>query len=94
MRSVNRPLYNVVDRARPHTADDLSVNHGGVAIFVDADIALLPIDIADQPTKFEIVCARARVGCFARVGLKSDGTTGHLAACGSASRYMARRKAT
>ena len=32
------------------------------------------------------------------VGLKSDGTTGqttgHLAACGSASRYMARRKAT
>ena len=33
-----------------------------------------------------------------RVGLKSDGTTGqttgHLAARGSASRYMARRKAT
>jgi len=32
-----------------------------------------------------------------RVSLKSDGmtgqTTGHLAACGSASRYMARRKA-
>ena len=29
-----------------------------------------------------------------RVGLKSDGTTGHLAAGGSASRYMAGRKAT
>jgi len=28
------------------------------------------------------------------VGLKSDGTTGHLAARGSASRYMARPKAT
>ena len=28
------------------------------------------------------------------VGLKSDGTTGHLAAHGSASRYVARRKAT
>ena len=65
MRSVNRPLYNVVDRARPHTADDLSVNHGSVAILVCADIALSPIDIADQPTTFDIVCARARVGCFA-----------------------------
>ena len=36
--------------------------------------------------------------CPGRVGLKSDGTTGqktgHLAAGGSASRYMARRKAT
>jgi len=40
---VNRPLYNVVDHARPHTADDLSVNHGGVAILADA-IALSPID--------------------------------------------------
>jgi len=35
---------------------------------------------------------------FSRVGLKSDGTTGqttgHLAARGSAGRYMARSKAT
>ena len=67
VRSVNRPLYNVVDRARPHTADDLSVNHGGVAILVDADIVLSPMDIADQPTTFDIVCARARVGCFAAI---------------------------
>ena len=67
MRGVNRPLYNVVNRVRPHTADDLSVNHGGFAILVDADITLLPIDIADQPTMFEIVNARARVGCFAAV---------------------------
>jgi len=49
------------------TADDLSVNHGGVAIVAGADIALSPIDTAYQPTKFEIVCARARVGCFAVV---------------------------
>ena len=70
VRSVNRPLYNVVDRAPPHTADDLSVNHGGVAIFAGADIniALSPIDVANQPTMFEIVsCARARVGCFASI---------------------------
>jgi len=42
--------------------------------------------------------AGIRVTQAYRVGLKSDGTTGqtmgHLAACGSASRYMARRKAT
>ena len=65
VRSVNRPLYNVVDRARSHAADDPSVNHGGVAII--ADIALSPIDIADQPTTFDIVCARARVSCFAAI---------------------------
>jgi len=57
--------YIVVDRARPHTSDNLSVNHGGVAIVEGADIALSPIDIADQQTTFKIVCACARVGCFA-----------------------------
>ena len=67
VHSVNRPLYNVVDSARSHAADDLSVNHGGVAILVDADIALSPIDIADQPTTFDIICARARVGCFTAI---------------------------
>jgi len=64
---VNRPLYNVVYSARSHAADDLSINHGGVAILVDADIALAPIDIADQPTMFDIVCAHARVSCFAAI---------------------------
>ena len=59
--------YNIIDRARPCTADDLSVNHGGVAIVAGADIALSPIDIADQPTTFEIVCACACVGCFAAI---------------------------
>ena len=67
VRSVNRPLYNVVDSARSHADDDLSVNHGGVTILVDADIALSPINIADQPTTFDIICARARVGCFAAI---------------------------
>jgi len=52
---------------RLRTADDLSVSHDGVAIVAGADIALSPIGIANQPTTFEIVCARAhaRVGCFA-----------------------------
>jgi len=35
--------------------------------FAGANIALWLIDIADQPTTFEIVCARARVGCFAAI---------------------------
>jgi len=63
-------LYNVIDRARRlrrPTADDLSINHGGVAIVAGADIALSPMGIADQPTTFEIICARARVGCFTAI---------------------------
>jgi len=64
---MRRHLYNVVDRARPRTADDLSVNDGGVAIVAGADIALSPIDIRDQPIRFEIVCAHARVSCFAAI---------------------------
>jgi len=30
-------------------------------------IALSPIDIANQPTTFEIVCARVLVGCFTAI---------------------------
>ena len=59
--------YNVVDHVRLRTAVDLSVSHDGVAIVAGANIALSPIDIANQPTTFEIVCARARVGCFAAI---------------------------
>jgi len=55
LRCLRGATYNVVDRARPRTADDLSVNHGRVAV---VDIALLQIDIADH-RPFEIVCARA-----------------------------------
>jgi len=58
--------YNVVDHARPRTADDLWVNHGSVAIVAGAHIALSPVDISDQRA-FEIVCARAHVGCFAAI---------------------------
>jgi len=45
----------------------LTVNRCGIAILVDADIALSSIDIADQPTTFDIICARARVGCLAAI---------------------------
>jgi len=59
-------LYNVVDHARPRTADSPWVNHGSVAIVAGAHIALSPVDISDH-RPFEIVCARARVGCFAAI---------------------------
>jgi len=41
------------------------VNNSGVTIVADADIALSLIDISDQPTTFDIICARARVDSFA-----------------------------
>jgi len=50
-----------------YSCDNLSVNHGGVAIVADAHIVLSPVDIAHQPTTFKIVCARARVGCFTAI---------------------------
>jgi len=56
----------VIDHARPRTADDLWVNHGSVAIVAGAHIALSPVDISDHGP-FEIVCARAHVGCFAAI---------------------------
>ena len=53
--------FNVVDRPRPRTADDLSVNHGGVVIFSAPDVVLKPQTV-DQPSTFELVCLRAVVG--------------------------------
>jgi len=50
-----------------HDRIQLSVNHGSIAIVAGADIVLLPINIANQPTTFEIICARARVGCFTAI---------------------------
>jgi hypothetical protein len=44
--------YHVVDR--PRVIDDLSVNHGGVAIVASPDVELSLIEF-DQPSTFEIV---------------------------------------
>ena len=61
--------FNVADRPRPRAAgDDLSVNHGGVAVVAGADVALSPITIDDvQPTSFEYLCVRAVVGQFTAI---------------------------
>ena len=79
MRSVNRPLYNVVDYARLRTADNLWVNHGSVAIVAGAHIALSPVGISDN-RPFEFVCARARVGCDRRPAVPARLAAGAAAA--------------
>ena len=50
-----------------YSCDDLLVNHDGVSIVAGTNIALSPMNIADQPTTFEIVCTRAHIGCFAEI---------------------------
>ena len=62
--------YNVVDRARPRTAVRTcrsTMTASPLTIVAGADNALSPIDIADQPTTFEIVCTCAHVGYFAAI---------------------------
>jgi len=58
--------FNVVDRPRPRTVDDLSVNHGGVVIFSAANIVISPITV-DQPSTFELVCGRVVAGRFTAI---------------------------
>ena len=53
--------YNVVDRPRPRTVDDLSVNHGGVVIFSATGVVMKPLTV-DQPSTFELVCTRVVAG--------------------------------
>jgi len=52
--------YNVVGRPRPRSADDLSVNHGGVVIFSTTGVVMKPLTV-DQPSTFELVCTRVVV---------------------------------
>jgi len=61
LRRLRSAGFNVVDRPRPHVADDLSVNHGCVVVFSSSDLALKPLTV-DQPSTFELVCARAVAG--------------------------------
>jgi len=58
--------YNVVDHARPRTADDLSVT---TAVSPLSPVPISRCRRSTLPTirPFEIVCARARVGCFAAI---------------------------
>jgi hypothetical protein len=43
------------------------VNYGGNVVIAAADVVLLPIANADQPTIFEPVCVRVVIGRFAAI---------------------------
>jgi hypothetical protein len=61
--------FSVVDRPRPrHTSDNLSTNHGGVAVVATADVRLCPVTtVADSPSSFESLCVQATFGHFAAI---------------------------
>lgn len=55
--------FNVVDRPRPCVVDDMSTNHGGVAIVSMDCVVLSPVAVAKSST-FEHVCTRINSGRF------------------------------
>jgi hypothetical protein len=59
--------FQVVDRPRPRATDDLSTNHGGVAIVASPGTQLSPYVIAVSPTTFEFTSARLVRGPFSAI---------------------------
>ena len=55
--------FNVVDRPRPRVVDDMSTNHGGVAIVSTECVTLSPVAVASSST-FEHTCTRISSGRF------------------------------
>ncbi len=49
--------YSVIDQPRPRVHDDLSVNHGGVAILAVPGVSLLPLPMGLSPTTFEFTAS-------------------------------------
>jgi hypothetical protein len=57
--------FNVIDRPRPRvTADDLSVNHGGIVVVAANDVVVSPITSMTGGPMFELVAVRIVVGYF------------------------------
>jgi len=55
------------------TAEDLSVNHGGVVIFSASDVIMKLLTV-DQPSTFELVCVRAVVGQLTAIIVQRPGS--------------------
>ena len=51
----------VVDQPRPRLRDDLSVNHGGVAIMAVPGVSLEPLPTGCLPSTFEVVACHATI---------------------------------
>ena len=57
--------FSVIHRPRPRAVDDISPNHGGVAVVAAPGITISPLpSLSDQPTTFELVGARVVSGRF------------------------------
>ena len=54
--------FPVVDRPRPRVRDDLSVNHGGVAILAAPGTSLSRFSINSSPSTFEVVACHVTTG--------------------------------
>ena len=54
--------FSVVDRARPRVRDDLSVNHGGVAIVTAPGTSVSPLPVGCLPSTFEVVAGLVTTG--------------------------------
>ena len=53
--------FHVIDRPRPRISNDMLTNHGGVAIVASSIVQLRQITVQD-PSSFELVCARVSSG--------------------------------
>ena len=54
--------FSVVDRARPRVRDDMSVNHGGVAIITAPGTSVSPLPVGDPSSTFEAVAGLVTTG--------------------------------
>ena len=56
--------YSVVDRPRPRVRDDISVNHGGVAIIAAPGTSLSPLSTGPPSSTFEVVASHTTTGRY------------------------------
>ena len=55
-------VFSVVDCPRPRTRDDLSVNHGGVAVLGAPGTTLSPLSTGPSPSSFEVTACCVNAG--------------------------------
>ena len=56
--------FSVVDRPRPRVRDDLTVNHGGVAIVTAPGTSVSPLPVGCPPSTFEVVAGLITTGRY------------------------------
>jgi hypothetical protein len=65
LRCAGYSIDDQSDQSRPRTADDLSVNHGGIVVVAVSDLALSPLSsLSTHPTTFKLVGFLVVTGLF------------------------------